>query len=114
MLMVILVIVLIAWIFCRRNKKTTVVRYYRPSCPACVASQEEWDKFKTYSNRDKDLVIIEVNTEVDNDLTRKWKAYYNVSSVPTVIKIPKWTGIRRVYSGERTAEDYSRFAKSPV
>ena len=109
MLVVILIIILIAWGLYRYNKKTKIIRFYRPSCPACVASQKEWDRFKKQARHKKNIVIIDVNTENKDEHTNYWTSKYQVVSVPYVVKITKWLGRSVEFKGDRTAEDYMRF-----
>ena len=101
-------ILVLLWCIYRSTKKNIIVRYYRPSCPACASSQKEWDLFKR--NVDDSVVVVEVNTEKDTAVNRKWNRYYKVNSVPTVIKVTKWLNRSVEYDGPRDSRSYMNFA----
>ncbi len=100
-----IVVILLYLYYC----KTTVVRFYKPSCRYCVESQKEWDEFKKIARNLNIVVVVDVNTEEDNEHTRYWTSRYTVNTVPHVLKI-KWFGFSETYDGPRDRVDYVKFA----
>jgi hypothetical protein len=89
-----------------RLQAVTIVRFYRSSCPACVRSEEEWQRFKMKNMWNPIIKCVEVNTE-----TQEGKALmkqYGFQYVPTIMKV-KGLQITE-YKGDRNADDLTRFA----
>ena len=81
-----------------------VYRFYSPTCPWCVKSQHEWDRFKSKCwYRFIKPVDINLNEHGEN-LAEK----YGVKSVPTVLAIDT-TGAVHKYEGDRSSESYLRW-----
>lgn len=85
-----------------------VYRFYRPTCPACVASQVEWELFKSDSMF-RLISPIEVNMDLPEN--KQIGQDFNITSVPTVLRV-KYSGANEVYYGERTAAAYMAWALS--
>ena len=114
MLVVAILVVILVWFLYRSTKKTEIIRFYKPSCPACVASQKEWDAFNglVYLNpQNYDCTVTQINTENTAYSDQQLVARYNVTAVPMVVKTTKWLGRTIVYDGPRTKEAYDAFAK---
>jgi len=86
-----------------------VYRFYSPKCGYCVASQKEWDKFKTQCTL-KLIKCIDVNVEA-NDANMRFAKDFGVTSWPTVILVTL-DGRQFVHTGERTAASYMKFVSS--
>lgn len=79
-----------------------VYRFYRPGCPHCVNSQAEWNRFK---RRCKYEFIKPIDVNLDNPKNHKLAKRYQVTSVPTIIRVSDDT--YEVYDGERLADAYA-------
>jgi len=94
----------IAW-FLFRPYSIKVYRFHRPSCPYCVNSQAEWDKFQFYSMFSTTQTInINLNEPQGEQLARQ----FGVKTVPTVIGVTA-DGYMEMYEGERTANGYQQW-----
>ena len=93
-----------------RCYSTVIYRFYRPTCPACVNSQGEWNKFK--SNCMLKLIRpVDINREDGSEHSLKLAHKFKVETVPTVIKLDNEGG-HSVYDGPRTADAYMVWAKT--
>jgi glutaredoxin len=96
----------IAWMLWRPCD-ITVYRFYRPTCPYCVNSQAEWDKFQIYS-------LFSTTRTVNINLNDPQGSYlakvYGVETVPTVIAVVD--GYNEKYTGVRTADGYQEWINS--
>lgn len=91
-----------------RSNMCRVYRFYKPTCPACVSSKEEWDKFA--SNKMFSMVRT-ISVDLTNPSNKKLAEEFNVQVVPTVIMV-KPSGANFKYNGERTASAYSSWVDS--
>lgn len=84
-------------------------RFFRPTCPHCVNSQEAWDEFKRVCWF---KLITPVDVNMDSATAREMELAENfgVEGVPSVIKVSP-DGHREKYDGDRTSESYLNFAK---
>lgn len=78
-----------------------VYRFYRPTCGYCVASQDEWNKFKRERVADR-LKFVEINMDKSDALEKEIANNFEVEGVPFVMAV-KPDGRRYVYQGPRTA-----------
>lgn len=101
---VIIVAVLFMYVRCTSIK---VYRFYRPTCPYCVSSQAEWDKFTSDSMF---ALIRPMNINLDKPDNATFAKHFNVTTVPTVVKV-RPDGSSEVYAGERVATAYMKWAR---
>ncbi len=85
-----------------------VYRFYRPTCPYCIESQAEWDKFKSMAQFTRIRPI-----DVDLDAKPAFKERFGVSSVPTVMLVDR-DGAHFTYDGPRLADDYYSWVYSTI
>jgi glutaredoxin len=110
LVIVLLLFIIVAYYACS-DINTYIVRYHRPSCKYCVESQQEWDLFKAKHADDlirSNVFIIDVDTSQDTEHTRYWCAKYNFQTVPTVVKLSKFS--TKVFDKSRTCEEFYKFA----
>jgi len=98
----------------RAQECVIFVKFYSPTCPACIASEEEWDNLKSKLEPEKpnnfDLA------EVDPDGLRELqdhkydKMNINIQFVPT-FAVMKNGKVAEVYEGERNHKDMIQFLK---
>lgn len=87
-----------------------VYRFYRPGCPWCINSKEEWDKFKSFCMF-KLIKPVDINLDEPSNCEEKIIDNFGIKSVPTVVAV--YTDGRKInYSGERTAEGYLNWVNS--
>lgn len=91
-----------------RHHMTRVYRFYRTTCPACVNSKEEWDKF---ASNCMFTMIRPIAVDLDLPENQALGSDFGISSVPSVILI-KSSGANVPYTGERTAEAYASWVNS--
>lgn len=103
---VLIVVILFMYVRCTSVK---VYRFYRPSCPYCVSSQAEWDNF---SSNCTFAMVRPINVNLDDPNSSAFAKNFNVTSVPTVIKV-KPDGSSENYNGARTADAYMIWVKTP-
>ncbi len=101
---VVILFILYVWFRCCC---TVVYRFYRPSCPYCVKSQAEWDKFKS-DCMFKKIRPVDVNLDVPSDA--QFARNFDVDGVPTIIKVSP-DGNAEKYEGERTATAYMHWVE---
>jgi hypothetical protein len=89
---------------------TKVYRFYRPTCPACVQSQAEWDSFKS-ACLFKTIKPIDVNMDLPDDPNAALYKFFNVQGVPTFVKVTP-NGMFVTYEGDRTAALIMAWASS--
>lgn len=114
----VVVVVVFLWLVLKPAKssnaysdRTYIVRYSKPSCPYCVNSQDEWNKFKRKAFADKlQVTIVDVDLTQNTDLVKHWKGRFVPDSVPTVVKFRRDTKV--VYDGVREHTAYMAFAKN--
>ena len=93
--------VLVLW-FLFRPFKVTVYRFHRPSCPYCVRSQSEWNKYEFYCLFSTTRTV---NVNLDEPQGARMAKLFGVKTVPTVIAVTA-DGYVEQYDGERTASGY--------
>lgn len=86
----------------------TIIRFYSPTCSACVASTPEWKRFKSMYRG----VVKEYNISDTSSETQELAKKYNITHVPTIIKIMGTGSGYVVHDGARTAENIMAFANS--
>jgi uncharacterized protein YxeA len=87
--------------------RVKIIRFYRDSCPYCVSSKPEWDKFKNSQYSNPLISVYEINTETEDG--KELMKQYNLSSVPNIILVDDVK--IKVYSGDRSCEDLKKFIK---
>ena len=108
MLAVIVVLAVLVIAYMWLDRPIHIIRFYSDSCKYCVNSQAEWDKF--CSQTQSGYKIINVNIKSQCPSSRQLVEKYNVTSVPTIIKV---TGMgSTTYSGDHTVDAYLKFAGS--
>lgn len=86
--------------------KTKVTYYFLPGCGWCQKFMPEWEKFENLAKKDG-IVTEKVNAQENADeVTKK-----GITAFPTV-HVAKGGSKPAEYTGERTAEDLLKFAKS--
>lgn len=89
--------------YINRSNKVKLELYYKPSCPHCSKFMPIWTKI--INDLPNDATYEEINCE-----TNPAKANENkITSVPTIILLVN--NEKKVYMGNRTYEDISRFLK---
>ena len=73
-------------------------------CPHCVKMEPEWSRFKAMNSTN--IQTKELEASKDSALAKK----YNVKGFPTLLMINNGKVID-TYSGERTAEEFNKFAE---
>jgi hypothetical protein len=106
-LIIMAVITVVLVLMLMRLHSVKLYRFYRPTCPWCVKSQAEWDKFSMSCIFSTVKAIdIDLNKPGSEDLAK----LYKVTGVPKVVKVyPNGSFVE--YSGDRTVEGYKQFAK---
>lgn len=99
--------VLLVWLVVRYSM-TRVYRFYRTTCPACVNSKPEWDKFASSCMLS---MIRPIAVDLDLPANQALGAEFEIRSVPTVILV-RPSGANVKYDGERTSEAYSNWVNS--
>ncbi len=98
---IVIIVLLILWMM-KEHHSVKVYRFYKKSCPYCVNSQKEWDKFKM-------SCIFKMVSCVDVDMATKSgseaASKFGVTSVPTVIAVNG--DMMTTYSGDRTSRSYN-------
>jgi hypothetical protein len=100
-------LILILWLF-YKNKMVKVYRFYKTSCPYCVSSEEEWNKFKSLVRFDM-VVPIDVDNSNTSPEHLEFARNFGVKGVPTIWKVCP-DGKRYEYTGDRSALDIYKFA----
>jgi hypothetical protein len=100
--LILLLVILLVWtnVSCRSVK---VYRFYKPGCPYCVNSEDEWRRFKGQC-WGKMINPIDVNVNENKRLSEN----FMVRSVPHMVAVYD-DGMRFTYSGDRTAEKYMKW-----
>jgi len=91
-------------------KNVVVYRFQRPSCPYCVSSQPEWNKFKRQCFFSR-IKPIEINMNNASNHEKKIADNLMVKTVPHMSCVYKDGRIFK-HSGERTADNYMKWVKS--
>jgi len=99
-------VIIVLLLIILRCRCLRIYRFYRPSCPFCVSSQEEWNKFKSMCTF---KMICTEDINLDEKKYSGMEKIFNVSGVPTVIKCYHFGGFEK-YDGERTADAYMNWA----
>ena len=97
-------VLVIAYLIITDKKK--IIRFYSDSCRYCIESQAEWDKFCHHARHDYE--IMNVNTKAQCPKIRHLMEKYDVTSVPTIVKVSWWGS--STYKGRHRAHDYLKFA----
>jgi glutaredoxin len=86
-------------------QRTQIVRFHKPGCKYCDYTKEEWNAFKNMAATSAvDFDVVDINANDRRDLIIK----YQISSVPTVLKITP-LGYKE-YNGPRVRDAYMQFA----
>lgn len=115
MLMLVYAVLVVLFLIClksmmgKKSNKWAIIRFYRPSCPACVSSQSEWDQFK-YKHNLKGVFVTDVNVEKPQSMHLELMRKYNIDGVPTVVAVDD-NGNYKIYQGMRTYDNYRRWAQ---
>ncbi len=96
--------------FDKYNKKHPVfAKYFSPSCPACIAMENEWDEMcKDIENKyDTDLLLAQINPDGIKSLEKK-NTYSDVSYVPSLILLKDGKKIDE-YNGPKSKDKMIEF-----
>lgn len=105
---IVVAVLLLIWMWCQMSS-VRVYRFYRPGCPWCVKSKDEWDKFKR-QNILTGVKCVDVNLDnkESDSKVKKLADTFVVSKVPTVMAVYD-DGLITKHDGDRTAEGYKRW-----
>ncbi len=101
---IVVILVVLFFVYTYNSGPVTVYRFYKPSCPFCVNSQEEWNKFQNNPGNTMRVVAVDTSLPQNQHIARR----YSVRTVPHIVGIRGWK--RRVYTGDRTAVDLRKWA----
>jgi glutaredoxin len=104
------VVILVLLLLLLRCYCTKVYRFYRPGCPYCVNSKEEWDLFKSKCTF-KMTIPVDVNLDDNTEHIKKLTKRFNVNGVPTIVKTDYYGGYE-TYDGDRTCDSYLRWVNN--
>lgn len=107
-LLIVMLIMLVWYVVLQHETTMDVYRFHKPSCPACVKSQSEWDALKARAIL-RPVKFIDVDISVKNN--RALADQMGVRTVPHVVAIND-LGESYVYSGKRLAVDYLNWIMS--
>lgn len=109
--LIIIIIIIIALVFKIgvKPKQVKVYRFYKPTCPACVAFEPVWTEFVSKVDTSK-VQIVNVDTSADPD--NKQAKEFNIEFVPTVVGVKKSDGLPIKYNGDRNVTDMLAWVKS--
>ena len=106
---VVVVLYLVVCKMKRRNRRWNIMRFHRPSCGACKASQSEWDIFKNRHNV-QGIFVSDINMEQASPDVINLARKFNINGVPTVVAVDQ-AGNYRIFEGMRTYDAYRRWAE---
>lgn len=116
MLMLVYAVLVVLFLVCirammqdKKPNKWTIMRFYRPTCPACVNSQSEWDQFR-YKHNLKGVFVTDVNVENPQPMHLELMRKFNIDGVPSVVAVDE-NGNYKIYQGMRTYGHYRRWAE---
>ena len=92
-----------------KSRSTKVYRFYRPTCPYCVNTQDEWNRFKRLCTY-KLITPIDINMDNASEHEMRLADNFGVEGVPYIVKVLP-NGYRTVHNGERSAEGLMAFSK---
>lgn len=116
LLVINIVLLLVLIIIVYRSYLPAVYRFYKPSCPACEASKTAWETFKSsvgYFGARFTEYDLEATDEDELADAKRVAENFGVVTVPQVWLVDS-SGVRVMYNGERTAEDYKTWFDSVV
>ena len=106
--LIISLIAVLLWLLISMNS-IIVYRFYRPTCPYCVSSQADWDKFKSHSMFSM-VKCIDINTDDPSVYVKNMTDNFNITGVPA-IWVVKPDGRRYIYEGDRTVDGFHSMVK---
>jgi len=87
--------------------KVKLIRFYRDTCPYCVSSKPEWDKFKNSQYTNPFISIYEIDTDTDEG--KELMQQYGLKTVPNILLLDD---IKiKTYEGDRSCGDLKKFVK---
>jgi thiol-disulfide isomerase/thioredoxin len=89
----------------RLQPKVIILWFFRPGCGHCDRMEAAWKKFA--SNLPADVAVEKINVMENPDMAEDFR----VEGVPHIVKVVN--GKRIIYSGDRSAEDFLKFALEP-
>jgi glutaredoxin len=104
-------VVLLLWLLASVNS-VKIYRFHRPSCPWCVKSEPEWNKFKSKCMF-KLIKPVDVNIGTADPSSEEMRIYneqLGAPGVPTVVT--NKNGSIQKYEGDRTANAYLHWLKA--
>ena len=93
------------------SKKTAFVKYFSPSCPACIAMEDDWEDMcddidKKY---DTDMVLAQMDSSGMKELDGS-DIYTDVDYVPTLVVLKNGKK-HKEYNGNKTKDEMIEFLK---
>lgn len=85
------------------SKSMTIIWFYRPGCGWCDKMNPEWERFEKMAP--SNLTLKKINTAEEQEMAED----FGVQGVPFIVKVVD--GKRKVFQGERSAENFMRFCK---
>lgn len=101
-ILIVLLIMVVIFVVAQQHTVMDVYRFHKPSCPACVKSQAEWNECKARALL-RPIKFIDVDISIMNN--RALADQMGVRTVPHVVAVND-LGESYVYSGKRLAVDY--------
>jgi thiol-disulfide isomerase/thioredoxin len=91
------------------KKKPVFAKYFSPTCPACVAMENDWDEMcKDIDNKyDTDLIMAQIDPQGINELGNM-NTYSDVQYVPTLILLENGQRVKE-YNGPKKKDDLIHF-----
>ncbi len=99
------ILLVLFYVYTYNDGRITVYRFFKPTCPFCVNTQDEWNDFQNNPGREMRVIAIDTSLPQNQGIARM----YDVKTVPHIIGV---RGRRRyVYEGDRTSKDLRRWSK---
>ena len=91
------------------KKKPVFAKYFSPTCPACVAMENDWDEMcKDIDNKyNTDLIMAQIDPQGINELGNM-NTYSDVQYVPTLILLENGQRVKE-YNGPKKKDDLIHF-----
>ena len=98
-----LILVILLFSKTYNTNKSKIIWFFRPGCGHCDNMTSEWSKFVAGK---PPIETEKINTQLNPAMA----AEYGVMGVPHIVK--ETDGVRVVYTGDRTSEDFLKFTSS--
>lgn len=92
--------------YINKDSQSKLMLFYKPSCNYCTEFLPTW--YKIINDLPNNILYEEINTEKDNESTKKTNQF-NIYTVPTIILIIN--NNTKIYKGDRTYKNIAKFLK---